>query len=322
MDEDETIPDGVLPPLPGHQREHLNRGAPRYQFRTGLSPWGAYFFGLVFLVVGLAMVGLAADWFEIDESSRDAPDAVILLVGVIFSLVGFMVVWKGFSEARRLKVIANHAALYPNEPAMQDHPWDRSAFTPPRWKSAFTAIGSFLFMATFLSVFNWLAWFHEDTPIVLKAVTVFFDGILVLVMLNAIRQLIRAVRFGDCRMHYPRFPIHPGEEVTLRFTLPNGIHELRHATFRLRCLQEYTITRRTSRSTSNTPMQDQIYLEEQQLEGDAITSAPRDLEATFQLPADAPPSHLHGAQPVAWEVELELEVPGVNPQYQFLLPVY
>ena len=101
--EEEGLPEGLVPPLPGHERVDLARSHPRYTFRSGLSPWGAMLFGAVFLVVGLGLLGLAADWVAIDESSKEAPDFLIALIGVIFGCVGLMIIAMGLRERRRLK---------------------------------------------------------------------------------------------------------------------------------------------------------------------------------------------------------------------------
>jgi len=315
-------PSGLLSPLPGFEREHLNRGSPRYTFRSGLAPWGAWLFGGLFVLVGLGIVGLAAEWLPVEEGSKKAPDAVIATIGIAFSGAGLMVIGMGIREGRRLKIQETLRRRYPDESEMQDHPWDREGFTPPRWKSAIGAFVVALFLAIFLSVFNWFAWFHEERNLFVQFITVLFDLVLLAVIWGAIAQLYRAVRFGNCRVHYPRFPMRPGERIELRFTLPSGITQVRHAVMRLRCLQEYTVTRGTGKSRSTTPYQDQLYLDEKRLEAAEIGSMPRELRMEFDLPAEGYSTNLDAKLPVAWEVELELEVPGINAVYPFLLPIY
>jgi len=318
----EEVPPGLLSPLPGHERVRLKRNHPRYTYRTGFSLTGAILFGGVFVLVGLGIIGLAADWFPIREVSKQAPDSVIAVIGVVFAGCGAMVIGMGFREWKRIGRMKAFRSRYPNEPAMQDHVWDREGHTPPRWQSAFTVLGGAIFMTVFMSAFNWVAWFTANAPIVIQIVTVLFDLLLVFLWFQAIRALIRAVRFGDCRVHYPRFPLRPGEEIDLRFTLPAGVEQVRAAILRLRCLQEYVVKSRRGHNRSSVLRQDQLYLEERRITAGEIGSAPRELRATFLLPEASPATQLDEKMPVAWEVELELDVPGVNAVYPFLLPVY
>lgn len=113
-----------------------------------------------------------------------------------------------------------------------------------------------------------------------------------------------------------------GESVELRFTLPAGIEQVRAAHVRLRCIQEYRVSTGSGRSRSTTAYQDQLFLEERNLERDTIGAAPREIRTEIRIPEEAPASQLHTRTPVVWEVELELDVPGINARYDFLLPVY
>ena len=63
-------------------------------------------------------------------------------------------------------------------------------------------------------------------------------------MVEAARQLARALKFGHSRIEFESFPFHLAGPVVLRWQLRRGIRHVNKGTFTLRCVEEWLESRR------------------------------------------------------------------------------
>ncbi|MGN6643124.1 MAG: hypothetical protein ACTHKU_08990, partial [Verrucomicrobiota bacterium] len=107
--------------------------------RLGLSSWGGFAFGGLFVAVGTAISLVGMKVLPVDPATVHAPYWVLSAAGGSFALGGLMV-WgmtgKQFSANRRR---LNVARQHPHEPALADYPWHPDGFAVSGWRNAVKA---------------------------------------------------------------------------------------------------------------------------------------------------------------------------------------
>lgn len=288
--------------------------------QTGLSIVFMFLFGLPFLGVGVwaALAGLKL--IPLDESKLHAPHWVLAVFGGVFALAGVMLWsmgWRQFKASRR------HKELALRDPVLADYPWDVRGFTPPRWSRVASGISRAAFLALFLSIFNWWAFFTK-APLMLKIFVGLFDLILLFVVWQVGVLIGRTLKFGPSRIEFARFPYRPGETVTLHWRVPQGMARVTGGTITLRCVEEWYEVRRSGRKRRRYLVQEAVW------SATAHLDRPRDIlpgkseELRFDPPADAPGTALSrpGTKPVFWELVMDLDLAGLDFKETFLVPVY
>jgi hypothetical protein len=290
----------------------------------GFSPWGMVLFGLPFAGAGCWITLVGLEVVPVEASSVHAPMWVLTVVGLIFFAAGLTVWGMAWTQASRERKRKQHTLLHPGVPAMEDHPWDSSGYSPDRWKPVIQGIGAALFMTVFLSVFNWWAFVSGDGPWMVKAIVGIFDLILIGVWVHAIKAIIHAIKFGRTRLNYSQFPYFHGDWFQAQVELPSGLEQIDKAKLILRCVREFYETTGRGKNRSKRVVHEQLWSEDQVLSGAEIGRWPRHLNATFVLPAQeiAPGTEIRSEKPIFWELEMELAVPGVDLKQRYLVPVY
>jgi hypothetical protein len=210
---------------------------------------------------------------------------------------------------------------YPNEPALADYPWHPDGFDVSEWpgvaKTAAFAIG----LTIFMSMFNWWA-FIAGGPWMIKAMVILFDCCALAMWLEAARQLGRALKFGHSRIIFTSFPCRPTEPVMIHWQPAGGVTQIRKGTFTLRCVHEWM------ESTGTGKNRETRIVHEERWSGRWLLEQPHNLELKdavelrYELPAHAQPTQLSADTPTFWELEVKLDLPGLDFQETYLVPIY
>ena len=302
-------------------RRRLSGFLQRRGSKLGLPTWGGLLFGGAFVTVGTSIVLVGTKILTVNPASVHAPYWVLTVAGVSFSLGGLMVwgmAWKQFA-ANRQRVQA--ARQYPNEPALADYHWHPDRFEVSEWTGAAKAAGVAIGLTIFLSMFNWWA-FAAHGPWMVKAIVVLFDGFGLVMWWQAGRQLGRALKFGRSRIVFTRFPYRLPEPVVIRWQPGDGINQMLKGTFTLRCVEEWMESSGSGKNRSAHLVHEEVW------SGKWILEQPRKLqlkdavELRYELPAEAQSTQMSADQPVFWELEAELDLPGLDFQETYLVPIY
>jgi hypothetical protein len=303
------------------EKRRLSGSLERRGSQMGFPTWGGFLFGAPFTGAGAFIILIGTKTVSVNPSSVHAPYWVLTAFGVSFFAAGIFVwtmAWKQFqSNRRRAALLANHAG----EPALADFAWNPRGFEPRRWVKAAQGVVGTAGLAVFLSMFNWWAFFNQG-PVPVKIITGVFDLILLFVFGYALMIIGRAIKFGNSRIEFARFPYRLTEPIVVRWLTPSGINCPATGTFTLRCVEEWYEASGSGSDRSRT------LVHEEQWSGIWEQNVPenfppgKNVEFDFAPPANLPPTNLSAARPVFWEFEVKLKMPGLDFQEKYLVPVY
>jgi hypothetical protein len=289
--------------------------------RMGFPSWGGFLFGIPFVAAGALIVLVGTKVVAVDPASVRAPYWVLTVAGVSFALGGLMVwgmAWSQFA-ANRQRLQAGRQ--YPNEPALADYHWHPDGFEVSGWDGAAKAVGWAIGLTVFFSIFNWWA-FWGDGGWIVKAVVVTFDCLGLAVWRRAGRQIGSALKFGHSRIAFTRFPYRLPEPVVIRWQPGNGISQVNKGTFTLRCVEEWTEVRGSGKSRSVSLVHEEIWSAKWILDQPRKLPVKDAVELAYDLPPGAPLTRLSADRPVFWELEVNLDVPGLDFTQTYLVPIY
>jgi hypothetical protein len=312
-------PDRYEPSPAGRRR--LSGDLQQRGSKMGLPTWGGFLFGSVFVAVGTAIVLVGTKVLPVDPSSVHAPYWVLTVAGMSFALGGLMV-WgmagKQFAaNRRRIAVTRQH----PNEPALVDYPWHPEGFEVSEWPGVAKAAGLAIGLTIFLSMFNWWAFFARG-PLMVKGIVMLFDCFGLFMWWQAGRQLGSAIKFGHSRIVFTRFPYRLREPVIIRWQPDAGVNQLQQGTFTLRCVEEWMESSGTGKNRTTKVVHEEIWSAKWVLEQPRNLQLKDAVELRYELPADALPTLLSADKPVFWELEVRLDLPGLDFKQTYLVPIY
>ena len=302
-------------------RRRLPGRVERRGSQTGLSTFGVFALGSVAIAAGAAIVLVGSRVIPVDPKSVHAPWWVLNAAGAVFLFSGLTVWSMAWTQRTTDRRRLNAAQRYRAEAALRDYGWDPRGFAAPRWKRAISAATGALFFTVFLSVFHWWAFFAKG-PLLVKAVVVLFDLILAVVWWQVIVLIGRTFKFGGSRIEFSRFPYPLGEPVVIYWQAPTAIRGLRKGTVTLRCVEESYERHGQGRNRSTRLVHDELWSTAWRLDSPDQVQSGKRLEARFEVPGDAPPTCMSGEKPVFWELEVALDLPGLDFQETYLVPVY
>ncbi len=289
--------------------------------RLGLPSWGGLLFGSLFVAVGALIVLVGTKVILVNPASVHAPYWVLTAAGVSFALGGLMVsgmTWNQFAADRRRREAARQ---YPNEPALADYHWHPDGFEVSAWAGAARAVGMAIGLTVFLSMFNWWA-FWADGGWIVKAFVVPFDCFAAAMWWRAARQTGSALKFGHSRIAFTRFPYSLLDPVVIRWQPGDGISQVNKGTFTLRCVEEWTEASGTGNTRSVSVIHEEIWSAQWLWDQPRKIPVKEAVELAYDLPADLPPTRLSADRPVFWELEVDLDVPGLDFKQTYLVPIY
>ena len=287
----------------------------------GFSTPGGILFGVPFVGIGIYLILVGVKIAPMDPGKVHVPYWVLTLIGAAFAMAGLMIwsmAWKQFAAKRRC---IQAARLHPNAPALSDYPWNPVGFEVSTWPGAAKAAASALGISVFLSAFNGWA-FGQGGPLFLKVVVVIFDLIGLAVWVHAGRQLGRAIKFGKSRIVFSRFPYCVGEPAVIRWQPPTGTSSINKGTFTLRCVEEWSEQTGSGENQTTTLVHEENWSAAWFFEQPRNLPVKDDVELAFDIPPGACPTRLNIDRPVFWELEVKIEIPGLDFGETYLVPIY
>lgn len=302
-------------------RRRLSGRTERRGSQMGLPTWGAFLFGGVFVAAGVAIFLAGIGVIHVKPSSVHAPYWILSVAGVVFGVAGLLVWamgWRQFCCRRRREEAAR---THPGEPAFGDYDWDPRGFQGTRWKNAAYAIGGSAFLTLFLSIFNFWA-FGTDSPWMVKGVVVIFDLILILAWWEAFIRLGRAVKFGGSKIIFKEFPIRMAGHIVLTWQPAKGIVQTSKGSFTLRCVEEWFESTGSGKNQSTRMIHEEIWRQTWILDESRLFRNGEEIALEFDLPAGLASTQLSAERPVFWELEVKLDLPGLDFEETYLVPIY
>jgi hypothetical protein len=304
--------------LPGNQKE---RGT-----RLGFSTWGGFIFGSAFVAAGFFVIFLGTNFLHPNPGPARGLLWVVAVAGASFAGGGIWVwsmAWAQLASNRRREKAATE---YKNEPALADYHWHPDGFDVSEWALLVKLFSLALALTIFLSIFNWWA-FVLGGSWVIKAIVCLFDYIALGMWWEAALQLARALKFGHSRIEFESFPFHSAGPVALRWRPRRGIRHVNKGTFTLRYVEEWIESRREpgSRSGADRVL---IVVHREIWSATWLFEQPRNLqpgdgvELRYELPPFAGLTNLGADKPFFWELEVKLDLPGLDFNGTYLVPVY
>ncbi len=277
-------------------------------------------FGLIFVAVGVGIILVGTKTISVDPSTVHAPYWVLAVVGVIFALAGLAVVGSGITGMRRKAQIEALIATNPNLPCLRDYPWDPAGV---RSAGLGRIVGGFVvagFMAIFLVPFHW--WAITDPNFVVVIVVSIFDLVTLAVVGHCVYLAMRLRKYGSSSLRFGSFPFHPGQLVELFWTSTRGLGAFNKIVFTLRQIREQREVVGTGKNRRTVYRKYAQWSDTYTVEGPDTHEPGAELAITFLLPETGAATTLSDDPPSYWELEMQVDAPGVDFRESYLVPVY
>ena len=293
--------------------------------RTGMSHTGMFLFGLPFFLIGQYFVLGTLGLRPLDMDNANVPVWVLGLVGLVF-LMGGLILWgMGYRRMRfRRRLAASHRA-HPDEPACADYPWDWHGFVPDRWGKVLQGLAMLPFIVALIAVMNYMVFVADDgAPWFARIIVGLFDLFLIFGLYRLGLMIVRAIKYGRTRLRFARFPFRCGEVVPVMIELPAAARRVTGGRIELRQIEEYweVTAGSTRKGRSKRIAHKRGWSGDQVFESGSVPVNSGVLEAEFTIPAEAPPTKIDAERPVFWELDVQLETPGIDFHQRYLVPVY
>jgi hypothetical protein len=285
------------------------------QSATTIDRWASVFFGLLFLSCGGFIMAVA---LQLVPGKKNAPNALIPLIGSFFFLGGLFFVVHGIHGLIRRALYKRQIAAQPSQPWLADHHWHREGFSFSAFQAMASRLAAAIFWYAFLVPFFWIGITERGARVFL-----FGAGLFALVGLffwvrwaKTMRDLLH---HGNSFLAFDAFPYFLGGPFQARLRAPRHLDSIQKLTVTLRCVQERYVESGVGNNRSTQVACFELYREvatfdHEQLLGVASSYLP----ISFRLPDSKSPTRLADTPPTYWEIEAR----GGDYQAYFLIPVY
>ena len=309
--------------MPDTERKPLLTHRPRGTTTTsGCASAFFILFGLPFMAVGV-FLALVAHGVIPARQSRSFPEWLPQAAAAIFFAPGLFITLTGVNSIFADRRTRRRQAEHPNEPWLVDEWKPEGTRDRPR-ATLGGQLGLTTFMAVFLSPFNYFVFLQpgEDVPFFAKALVGLFDFILVLMVVGILTTLWHRARYGRSHLAFGSFPFFLGHSLSARLTTGRTLGSFQKLVFTLRCIEERTETRRTTRGSTSTQTHcDQLWAEVVTLnESWALNEG--EIPISFHLPEGDLGTRLAESPARYWEIEVAADTPGLDYSAVFPVPVY
>jgi hypothetical protein len=288
--------------------------------RPGMS--NRFAFGcLVLFALPFAAVGVLALVVGIRDYSTKPNAIVAIIVGSVFTLGGVLLMigaWYGANAAKKKDALQ---VQNPDKPWMWRDDWASGVIKDSNKGSA---IGIWIFTVIWNAIsfpVAFLAWPQLAEKTWMALIVLLFPFVGVIMLISAIYQTLRSMKFGTSKCHLERVPIVPGRafrgdiELNTDAAPANG--------YKLRIVSIRAVTTRTGRNRSTT--EHLLWDSEIVVESPAAMRSPMGTRVPFQFatPPDAHPTDESDSYDrYIWRLSAKAEVPGVDYAAQFEVPVF
>jgi hypothetical protein len=289
--------------------------------KSGLILGGTILFGLPFIVVGVAALVLP----RLQGGTGTADPLFVTGVGVAFSAVGLSIYAIGLAMWRSVRSETALRSQYPESPWMWKKEWTTG--TIPDENGA--AAGALITLALIWNSFVWPVFLfvvrRDAGKIWALLVTSALALAGVLLLWAAIRALLVRVRFGQSFFTMATLPGRIGSPLkgAIETTIVPG-PGMSDGCFvvKLSCMRRLTTGSGDSRTTVEQP----AWGEEQRVPFVSSSPGPRRgvvVPVSFDIPPGLPPTSTDDIDDqIRWRLEARAELPGVDYEAQWQVPVY
>jgi hypothetical protein len=312
------MPDTERKPLPGHPA----RGPAA---ASGCASAFLMAFGVPFMSAGILIGLIAAGRIHVRSSGGPPPEWLPWALAVIFFVPGLFLFSTGvrslFEGQRTRRLREQH----PTEPWLAEGEWDPEGTTDRPRTTLLAQVSWLAFLSVFLTPFNYFVFVQPrdpgGVPFWVRGLVVLFDLIPLLMIVGILTTLWHAARYGRSHLRFGAFPFHLGGTLDVRFSTRRPIGSFEKMTFTLRCVEERTEVRRTSKGTSTQTVCDQVWADERVFESSwALQDG--EVPVSFRLPEGDYGTRLALAPARYWELEVAAVTPGLDFGAVFPVPVY
>ena len=245
------------------------------------------------------------------------------LFGVTFGGVGIGGIAAALAGARKLKEQAALEARYPAEPWLWRQDWASGRIVDT---SRGTVAAAWIF-AVFWNLVSFPSAYLGARVAIQEGKHVALIGLLFPIagaglLIWAIRSTIRYHKYGSSQLQLSTIPGIIGRTLAGTISVPGKLLPAEGYLATLSCIRRETTGSGKSRSTS----EDILWQEERRVQGTPSRSPSgmvTNVSVAFRLPSDVSPSDSHNPrEPVVWRLQLSGEVPGVDYDSTFEVPVF
>jgi hypothetical protein len=289
------------------------------QSATTINGWGAAFFGLPFLAVGVGMI-LAA--LRVVDVGKHVPYVVVGIFGALFFLAGAFFLTHGLLGVARKWRYLRAAAQRPGEPWLYDFHWHQEGVAFSAFNAMMGRLVAALVWSAFLVPFFWIGLNVRGAMIFAIFASLF--GLVGLVFwYRWLQMLADLIRYGNSFLGYDSFPYYLGGTLRGRLRAPHHVEDIDALTLTLRCVQEKYVTTGSGKDRSTRVVCYELYKEATTFERERLAGyAGAEIPVEFHVPADQPTTNLAAAPPIYWEIQACGNSSKINYEAYFLVPVY
>lgn len=217
----------------------------------------------------------------------------------------------------------------PSEPWLWDHPWS-SALPDRQWVHLWEAWSIALFLLLLPLVFHVLIYRDNFSQgrvgrgVLSTVILLLVDAAIVYwVARPALRKTQALLRFGRMHLRLPQVPLSLGARYQLDLMARPTLVSLREVKVELRRVRAWRVSSGHGNKKSTRMVTEVEFRQEQTVDAAPLRSG-RDLPLDVEFPTSSAEDStvLHGARRCYWELQLTSDVPGVNLDTTFVLPVY
>lgn len=293
---------------------------PNSQGSNALANGCMVLFSLPFIAMGTAFA--YKGYRSLHDPSFKNP-WIAIVFGSVFALIGCLIVVGSFYGTRLVRAAKARQDAYPQQPWMWREDWAQGRANGLGRNSA---RASWLFAAIWNAVcwtLGYMFWSHPDSrrPVWADLMIGLFCIIGVGAAVLAVTQTLRRMRYGTTFIALQETPAALGRvlrgtiDVPLPSPLPHGINLV------LTCVNRVTTGTGNSRSTTDRILwQEKKTLGSEQVPAGACGST---IPVEFDIPRDEPSSdHSNHDNQILWLLRAEADVPGVDFDERYELPVF
>ena len=272
-------------------------------------------FGSVFAIAGIALA--VAAMLERLDMAPGAPWWLGVAGGGLFAMAGMSFVLHGVVGIQAQRRVRRLRETHVREPWVWDHPWDDQGSRDDSGRRIARAIWSTVIIGLFLVPFNWVGFLSPERPVAFAVMAVLMDILLVACVWRTARLIMQRRKYGPTMLRFRRFPFRPGQEVELHMARPPHLAGIEAPVAVFRCVEERYEMQGSGKNRSKVVVAYELWSDRQRAEF-------RRGEFTwrFSVPEGIPGTALSERPPRYWELDLKIEVPGVDYAGTFLVPVY
>ncbi len=287
---------------------------------TTIDGWKSVFFGLPFLLAGIAIDFVALDRIP---AKKHAPDWMIGLIGAFFFSAGAFLVIHGLRGAARKAAHDREAAAEPGQPWLADYHWQREGTSFSAFNTMLSRLVAAITWNAFLIPFFWVGLNVPGPGRAFLVGACFFALIGLIFWARWIQMLGDLLRYGNSFLEFNSFPYFLGNTFEARLRAPRHLAAIDELSITLRCVQEKYITTGSGNNRSTKVVCFELYKEAATFPRDQLMGAGSSyVTISFRLPENQPCTSLSTAPPTYWEMEAQGKARGVDYQAYFLVPVY